>query len=118
PHPALQKRSEAWRLRKAVHLVKTAEDWMFIRKIDDVPIGEDAFQLAFEVGELDWTVEVVEGHRAAAKQEFPKDLDLTVLGNPGARLDEIDPRMGPQKWILDGDLDGIVDLNCGDGSHA
>ncbi len=81
-------------------------------------IRKHPLHLPLEVGPLDRPVEIVEGHRAAAQQELAQARDLGVGRNPGARLDEIDPRIGPQRLVIQIYDHGIVDLDGGDGSDA
>ena len=59
-------------------------------------------------------MEIIEGQRAAAQQELAQNGDLVVLGNPGARFDQIDPRIREERRVVERDDDGLVDLNRGD----
>ena len=88
------------------------------RQVDDLAIGEHALHLALEVGPLDRAVEVVERERAAAQQELAQDRHLGLLQPEVARLDDVDPGIGPEIRIFEREDDGIVDLDGGDGADA
>jgi hypothetical protein len=62
----------------AVNLVEAAENLMVSGNLDDLAIGKDALELSRHIFPFGRPVEIVEGRRTAAKEEFAKQRHLGV----------------------------------------
>src|SRR5258706_9016177 len=76
PRSSGEERAEARDLRKAVELVKAAEDRVIPGHLDPRAIGEQQLHLLLEVGPLGRAVKIVHHRGAAAREVLAQDRDL------------------------------------------
>ena len=91
---------------------------MVLREIDDLPLGKHLLHFLREVLPLERTVEVVEERAAAAQQELAQDLRVAVGQREVARLDEVDPRVLEEAWVVEREHDRVEHVDGGGGLDA
>src|ERR671912_2823162 len=118
PHSPFEERAKTGRLWKAVELIEAAVDRMRAWQIDDAPVRKDTPHLLLHGRPLGGPMEVVERKGPAAQEELAQYRDLSVRQLKVSRLDDLDPWIAPEVWILQRQDHRFVDLNRSDGTDA
>src|SRR5215203_1699204 len=118
PGAPAQERSETGNLRILVDAVETRVDRMRRRNLHDLAIRKHPLQLLFRQLPFVRAVKIVKRQRAAAQQELAQNRHLGVLQLQVAGLDNVDPGIVPELWILECQDDWLADVDRGDGLDA